>query len=219
MIAPRVVAIFDLDHTLARRDTYLQYLGGFLKRHPWRILRVCSLPVSAFLFLIGRLENAALKERFLHAVLGGASRREIEEWTRFFVDQLIDQGVYGDALRVIEEHRSGGHRLMLLSASPDCYVPAIGLRLGFDEVVCTVVEWEHDRITGRLLGPNMRGEEKARVLKGVRERFPGARIVAYADHSADLAMLQLADTGVLVNGTRGTRTKAEGSGLRTVNWI
>src|SRR2546421_8145211 len=54
--------------------------------------------------------------------------------------------------------------LALLSASPDVYVPAIAAALGFAEVLCTGVEWNGDRLVGRLTTPN-RSEEHTSELQ------------------------------------------------------
>ena len=212
------VVVFDLDHTLTHHDTYLQYLLGFLLERPWRIVRAWALPFAVAAFVVGKVGNAELKERFLWAILGGVSREELQPWTARFISELLRKGMRRDGMSALQAHKDEGATLILLSASPDIYVVGLGSELGFDDVICTVVEWEHNRVTGKLSGPNMRGEEKAKMLKAIRRRYPNARILAYADSLSDLSMLQLADYGVLVNGTKDAQKLARQKGIDLVVW-
>ncbi|MDH5738788.1 MAG: HAD-IB family phosphatase [Nitrospira sp.] len=210
--------IFDLDHILARRDTYLSYLWGYLCRYPGRITRCAVLPYVVLSFVLGRMTNAALKERFLQAVPRDVSRIQIESWTNEFIERVGFSALSRHGLATLAGHRRRGDYLVLLSASPDCYVQKLGSRLGFDEVICPTIEWQQDRISGRLAGPNMQGKEKAQVVLAVRERFRNSQVVAYADHVSDFPILRLADRGVLVNGKAKSRRWALRMGIEVARW-
>jgi phosphatidylglycerophosphatase C len=212
------LVVFDLDGTLTRRDTYCRYLFGFLVRHPWGICRPLPLAWAVGMFAVGLLDRAQLKARFLRAFLRGARRADIEQWTTVFVDQLIACGLRRNALAVLAQHRHARGRLVLLSASLDLYVDAVGDRLGFDHVLCTRAHWEGDRLSGALLGRNCRGAEKVHRLEELRQRYSGMRLIAYADHHADLPLLRLADVGILVNGTRKARHLAAQAGIDCRVW-
>jgi phosphatidylglycerophosphatase C len=218
MTTQRCVVIFDLDGTLTRRDSYVAYLAGFFIRHPWRLPRVLTLPLALFKFAVGRLDNTELKRHCLHAVLGGASQHDVAMWTRTFVDCLVAKGLRRDALDMLERYRQRGDLLVLLTASFDLYVHEVARRLGFEEVICTKAEWVDGRLSGRLAGPNHRGEEKVRCLLRLRHDHVGAPVIAYADHHTDLAFLGLADCGILVNGTSKTRQLAKQKGIACAIW-
>ena len=215
--ASRVV-VFDLDGTLTRHDTYLPFLTGFLLRRPLRLLRTVALPGALLLFMIGRLTNTQLKERFLNAILAGASRQDIEAWTQAFITRVLSRGLCREAQDTLEYHRAQGDLLILLTASLDLYVEELGRRLRFDRVCCTKAEWSADRLTGKLSGPNHRGEEKVRCLLRLRQDYPGATVVAYADHSSDLDFLRMADQATLVNGTRKAQRLAKQQGIFSAMW-
>lgn len=212
------IAVFDLDHTLSRSDSFLWYLIGFLVRRPWRITRCLHLPIVVLSFAVGMVNNAKLKEAFLHAVLGGVRYVDLVTWNRAFVDWFVHCRMRREGLATLEGHRQAGDRLILLTASPDCYVTELGHRLGFDEVICTKVEWKAGRLSGNLTGPNMRGEEKVRALQSIRSRYRAGSVTAYADHWSDLGMLRLADYGILVNGGRKAKTLAHRDGIQCVMW-
>ena len=212
------MALFDLDGTLTRRDTLLQYLAGFLRRHPQRLARVPLLLPGLIHFALGSADHGAVKSAAIRAVLGGLTRSEIEAWTDDFVPRLLARGMRADALATLEAHRRAGDRLVLLSASPDLYVPAIGRVLGFAETVCTGVEWHDDCLTGRLTTPNQRGPEKAHAVVALRREHPGLAVIAYGNAASDLEHLSLAERATLVNGSTRARQAAARLNIDCVSW-
>jgi phosphatidylglycerophosphatase C len=169
-------------------------------------------------FVFGGADHGALKSAAMRAVLGGRTREELEAWTAEFVPQLLRRGMHADALAALEAHRRAGDLLVLLSASPDLYVPAIGRALGFAETVCTGVEWNGARLTGRLTTPNRRGPEKAHAVIALRREHPGLALVAYGNAASDLEHLSLADRATLVNGDARARRGAAELGMDCVTW-
>jgi phosphatidylglycerophosphatase C len=212
------LALFDLDGTLTRRDTLLPYLAGFLRQHPQRLARLPLVLPALARFALGRADRGAVKSAAIRAALAGRTRQEIDAWTGEFVPRLLAHGMHADALAALEAHRRRGDRLVLLSASPDLYVPAIGRALGFAETVCTGIAWDGERLTGRLTTPNRRGAEKARVLSALRREHPGLEVVAYGNSAGDLEHLALADRAMLVNGSARARRAAGRLRVDCVNW-
>ena len=210
--------VFDLDGTLTRHDTLLPYLAGFLRQHPQLAVHLPRvLPVLAG-FAVGGADRGALKSAAIRAVLGGRARAALEAWTSEFVSRLIPRGLHAEALAALEAHRRSGELLVLLSASPDLYVPAIGRELGFERTVCTGVEWQGERLTGRLTTPNRRGAEKVRCLAALCREHPGRKLIAYGNSASDLEHLALADRATLVNGSAPARRVAARLNIACVNW-
>lgn len=216
--APAGIAVFDLDGTISRRGTLAAYVIRLLARRPWRWLRVVAVAPALLAYLRGRLDRGALKATLLQKTLHGYGRAELDAWTARFVPWLLEHGLRRDALRAIETHRRSGDRLVLLSASPDLYVPAIGARLGFDETLCTGLSWRGDHLDGGLATPNRRGPEKAFCVRALKRRYPEAAIAAYGNESADLEHLVLTDRPLLVCGSRAARRKAAQAGIPTARW-
>ena len=204
------LAVFDLDGTITRHDTLIQYVLGYLKTRPWRVLGFLLAVPAVLRYVLGGSDRGALKASVIHWTLGRSTRAELDAWTARFVPNLLADGVFKDAMARIAAHRRDGDVLVLMSASPDLYVPAIGRQLGFTETTCTGVRWDGDRLDGALTTANCRGEEKARRFETLRTRHPGIRTVAYGNAASDLPHLRLADRGVLVNGNASARRQAEG---------
>lgn len=208
------LAVFDLDGTLTWRDTLRPFLLGYLRRRPARILRLWRAPAYLLAYLLGGADRGALKARLIRMVLGGRSRPEIDRWADEFTASLAARGAFRPAaLACLRRHRDAGDRLVLLSASPDLYVPRIGASLGFDETICTGVRWSGEQLDGSLSTANRRGEEKVRCLVALRQRHPGLRVTAYGNSGSDLPHLRLAERGVLVNASHRARASARSLGV------
>jgi HAD superfamily hydrolase (TIGR01490 family) len=211
------LAVFDLDGTITRRDTFGPFLWGFIWRRPWRLARVpLALPAAAS-FMLAR-DRGAMKGAVIHALLGGARRAALERWAERFVAGLLHHGLYAEALSAIALHRTRGDRLLLMSASTDLYVPLIGRALGFDEIIFTRLRWTaDDRLDGRLASANCRGEEKRRCLAAVIARDVPVRVSAYGDSGADLLHMQLAQQGYLINASPSLAAR-RGPKVQLVHW-
>lgn len=213
------VAIFDLDGTITRHDTLVPYALGFMvRKRPWRLPALLLVAPVLLAYAVGLIDRGGLKAAFIRASLGGCRREKIERWTGGFVERLLAHGVFPQALEAIRAHAHAGDRLVLLSASTDLYVPAIGQALGFQEAICTGVRWNGERLCGSLTTPNRRGEEKARCVSALRVRYPGIQYVAYGNAQSDLAHLSLVERGILVNGSASARRDAAREGISCVDW-
>ncbi|HZF14332.1 MAG TPA: HAD-IB family phosphatase [Steroidobacteraceae bacterium] len=212
------LVIFDLDGTITWRDSLLPYVAGFLRRNPRYCQRLWRVPGALLHFLIDGQDRGRLKEALIRGLLHGVERQALEAWTAIFVERLVASRCRPQALEQIRLHRGEQHRLILLSASPDLYVTSIGERLMFDESIATGVRWNGDRLDGHLTTDNRRGEEKARVLEGLRSRYPGLRVVAYGNSASDFPHLLLAEEGWCVTESSSLARRAAELGLKTVAW-
>jgi len=198
----RTLAVFDLDGTVTRRDTLLPFIGGFLLRHPWRLWRVSLCLGPALRYALGDRDRGRLKGAILRRTLGGVTRTALERWGRQFSVRLLRHGLYGEALDCIAAHRRAQAHLVLLSASPDLYVPAVAAALGFDECICTAVRWRaDDTLDGELAGPNRRGAEKTRCVTELLNEQQPLLSYAYGNSEADVEHLKLVSAGTYVNGS------------------
>jgi HAD superfamily phosphoserine phosphatase-like hydrolase len=210
------VAVFDLDGTITRHDTLWPYLRGWERRRPQRGFwpRVVAA-VSRYPF---DRDRGLLKSRLIRITMGGATKSDIGSWTDDYVAALGPEQLCPGALAAIERHRAAGDRLVLLSASVDLYVPAIGRRFRFDETVCTEVAWSDGRLDGALVTENRRAEEKKRCVESLRARFAGVPFAAYGNARSDFAHLKAVEEPVLVNAGAALRREAKRLGIPTAEW-
>jgi phosphatidylglycerophosphatase C len=213
------VAVFDLDGTLTWHDTLLPFLIGYVLKHPARLLRMWRVPLAFADFFAVNRDRGKLKSRVIRVVMGGATHASIDFWAETFVNGLHRRRMFRPAaLAALESHRAAGDHLVLLSASPDLYVPRIGRLLGFERTLCTELVWAGQRLDGRLKTLNRRGEEKSRCLAWLREQYHDLPFVAYGNSGSDLPHLRQADRAILVNGSATARRAAAQAGVPVADW-
>jgi phosphatidylglycerophosphatase C len=213
------IAIFDLDGTITRGDTYRAYIAGYLRRHPRRWPRALPLAGTAIAFAAGVIDDRAMKATALNSVFAGLDRQEIEAWNRHFVSWCMARALRPGAVLRIAVHARAGHRLILATASLDLYVEALAAALGFGETVCTAIAWTPvGRVAGALVGDNLKGEHKLAALRRLLRADDAAACVAYSDHHSDLPLLRWVGRGVAVNPTAALAATASREGFTIEDW-
>lgn len=214
------IAIFDLDKTITRSDTYVQFLLSILKRRPLRAFRCIHLPFALLIFKAGLRSNSWLKETFLTAFAGGLTRDEICEFSESFTTEVLRDGVYQEALEQIAHHRRKGDRLTLASASFNFYIDILAAQLEFDDVLCTQAEWnDQDQLTGRILGKNCYGENKLEAVEKHLSTIEGKhQITFYSDHDSDLPVFLLSDIRIATNPNSRLEAIAGSHNISIVRW-
>ena len=198
---PPVVAAFDVDGTLTTGDCVTPFLRRAAGRRLWTTLLRHPLALAA---AAARRDRDRLKELACSA-LRGIESTEIEHLGEAFAREVGAGRLRDDTVARLRRHRELGHTVILASASLDPYLVPLGRSLGVDAVVCTVLERGRDgRLTGRLVGANCRGAEKARRVRGwLREHdLADAELWAYGDSLGDDDLLALADRPLRVDGIR-----------------
>ncbi len=211
------VAIFDLDGTLTYHDTLVPFLGLAVAANPARLLRLAAAGVWLARYLIDR-DRGRLKGALIQALVGGCTRAQIDALAQSLIVKLLRNGLRPGAQATLQRHRERGDRLILLSASPDLYVPAIAKALSFDQCLCTQVLWRGEHLMGSLITENRRGEEKRRLVADLLAELKPPHSAAYGNAESDLPHLRLVTSPLLVNANAHARKKAEQYGVPTDEW-
>jgi phosphatidylglycerophosphatase C len=205
--APRLLAAFDLDGTLTRRDTLTPFLLRAIgANRTSRAILASSLPLARAAALRGPHRDIA-KAALLRRVLGGLPLAPLAEAAESFADHVVASGLRPEMRARLDWHRAEGHELVLVSASPELYVTPIGRRLGFDAILATRLEVDAEgRLTGRLEGANCRGPEKVVRLREWRGDTVEVAY-AYGDSAGDREMLAVATKPTLVRWQMAARRR------------
>ena len=194
----RPVVAFDLDGTLLTGDS----LVPFLLRYGWsrrRFGALARMPLILAGYLLRALSAHTTKERLLLAFFRDESEEVIRLHAERFCETWVRSHLRDIAIERLERHRRSGDRLILLSASPDLYVPIVARFLGIEETICTDVRRQGDRCVGTIIGANCKGTAKVERLAehlGVASAPPGS--TAYGDQSSDLPVLTWVTDGYLL---------------------
>ncbi len=190
-----VVAAFDFDGTLTRRDTFMPFLARGLgwPRFVWAILRCLPWLIGYALRLV---PNDIAKQKIMLQTLQGKSTAEMDAWTDRWLANDFPGQLRDWTMSRLAWHQEAGHCCVMVSASPDIYLERVARQLGFDGLICTEMDVVSGVLTGHMRTPNCYGEQKVlRLTAWMHERFgteAGFTIYAYGDTSGDKPMLAMA---------------------------
>ena len=185
------VVAFDFDGTLTIRDSFTAFLRWRAGPGAWALGLVKMAPAVAAYARDrdrGRIKAASVKE-----FLKGVSRTQLESDADRFADQVWDQFMRPDALKVWNDWGARGAHRVIVTASPETTVAPFARRLGAEGLLGTQFAFgSDDRITGAFASPNCRGEEKVRRLRAAYGDDLHLT-AAYGDTSGDTEMIAAAD--------------------------
>jgi HAD superfamily hydrolase (TIGR01490 family) len=199
-----VVAAFDFDGTLVHGGSVFPFLVRVRGLLPVLAAVARTAPHLLNAAVAGGAAADRSKEELFMRLLAGEPAEQVDRVARDFARRHLARRLRPEIRQRLDWHRAQGHRVVIVSASPECYVRRVGHELGVDGVVATRLEVDASGLlTGRYDGKNCRGSEKyGRVVTWLRTNglsgIGTAQPVlwAYGNSRGDLRLLQAADHGV-----------------------
>jgi len=199
-----VVAAFDLDGTLTDGGSVFTWLAATGGLSTAARASAKMAPRLAWAALKGGTTADSTKEALFSAVLRGRPAAEVAATSRTFAEHHVAKKLRTDTKARLDWHLAMGHRVVLVSASPELYVSRVGELGGAHGVVATRLAVDPSGVlSGRYEGKNCRGAEKfSRVTSWMRaEGLLGSSdqsplLWAYGNSRGDLRLLRAADHGV-----------------------
>jgi putative phosphoserine phosphatase/1-acylglycerol-3-phosphate O-acyltransferase len=188
---PQVGAFFDLDRTLvAGFSVFTFLLDGVLSG------RIGPGGIGQFLraaaaFQLGQVGFSAFVSETL-TLLGGAAEADFEALAERVFAERMAADVYPEARALVAAHLRKGHTLAIVSSATRYQAEPLARDLGIPHVLCTRLEVEKGRFTGRLVKPTCYGEGKLVAARGLADTH-GVELAEswfYTDSDEDLALLE-----------------------------
>ncbi|MGO9027751.1 MAG: HAD family hydrolase [Acidimicrobiales bacterium] len=199
-------AFFDLDKTVIAKASIAAfgrplYQGGLINR---RLIVRAVVSQIVYLHLGASEQKLDRMRESLLTLTKGWDQQQIREIVREALEETVEPIIYAEALDLIEAHRAAGHKVYLVSASPEEIVEPLAEHLGVDGCIATraVVDGE-----GRYAGEMdfySYGQFKAEAMTELAEA-EGIDLTeswAYSDSYTDLPMLEAVGHPVAVNPDR-----------------
>ena len=212
----KTTAIFDLDGTLIQHSSAERTFFFYL-------LRSGGLSSLAVLQMLGALWNA--KGNF-HGMVRGNKRylrnkrvAMLEEVARNYFEQRAATMIFPTVRTILEEHRSRGDLLLLLSGTLDVIAACFARTLNLDGYRAATLEVRAHRYTGRITGTLPYGMGKLEVLRELRSRFgfDSDSTTLYANSYSDRYVMNAIQTPVAVNPDPRLRSYARKRGWKVVD--
>jgi phosphatidylglycerophosphatase C len=197
------VAAFDFDGTIIRGGSVMSFLVQLRGLIPVALAVAATSPQIVRAALVAGSSADRAKESLFGRLLTGLSAERMERVAARYADRRLFRRVRPEIRDRIDWHRKQGHKVVIVSASPECYVRAAGDLLGVDATLATRLAVGGGLLTGRYEGMNCRGAEKyARLAGWFRTEGLGGGgsdqpvLWAYGNSRGDLRLLDAADHGV-----------------------
>ncbi|MHB1552667.1 MAG: HAD-IB family hydrolase [Acidimicrobiales bacterium] len=194
------VAAFDFDGTLTYGGSVLRFLVKVRGAVPVALAVLGDLPRLVHAAIVGGTASDDAKEALFMRLLAGLPAAELDRIGAEFADAHLRRRLRPDTRDRLEWHRKQGHHVVVVSASPECYVRPAAALLGADAALATRLAVGGDLLTGRYEGKNCRGAEKyARLMAWLRSQGLAAAepvLWAYGNSRGDRRLLEAADHGV-----------------------
>ena len=184
------IAFFDFDGTITIKDTLPEiikfqkgiaaYCIGLLLCAPWLIAYKLKL-----------FPNDKAKEKILVYFFADLPETVFQEKCNLFADRMLPGLIRPDALKVINQLRTDGFEIAVISASAENWIRNWSDRLRL-KLIATKLEVKKGLITGRIEGRNCYGEQKVACIREQWNLTEYEDIYVYGDTSGDKPMLALA---------------------------
>lgn len=214
-----VAAFFDVDKTLVNGASLL-----FLARAARSIGVVGLRDLARFGWKAARFRRHGERMTVLDevrdrgmALLAGRSADELHALAESVVARMQPR-IWPETRALLHAHLEAGHRVWLISATPDFLARELAAALGATGGIGSGLEIEGGVFTGRFVGATMHGPEKARAAERVMAELgcDPADCYAYSDSAHDLPLLSAVGTAIAVNPDRTLERHARAAGWRVL---
>src|SRR5581483_7489105 len=188
---PAVGAFFDVDGTLIAGFSAVAFLRDRLFGGQMSARDLADAVRSTVSFQLGGLGFSGLIAATA-AWLRDVPERELEELAERIFTKAIAAAIYPESRAVVQAHRRRGHTLALVSSATRYQIEPLARELEIPHVLCTRLEVEDGRLTGRHLWPTCYGGGKALAARALA-REKGCELgqsFFYTDSDEDLPLLE-----------------------------
>lgn len=194
---------FDVDGTLTKSNLFDSLLFYVLnQQNPiagvGRIARTfASVPA---LFAAEQVDRGTFNDLLFRGYQGISEDRLLDLADEAF-DNVMRPALFKGALDLVARAKKAGHRVVLLSGSPDFLLQRMARLCDADDVIGNRLQIKDGRATGKLLPPIVAGPEKARIIKehARKHGFELDECAAYSDSMSDVPMLSVVGRPAVVN--------------------
>ncbi|HEX8818526.1 MAG TPA: HAD-IB family hydrolase [Archangium sp.] len=214
------IAFFDLDKTLLAVNSGALWVRRELELG--HITRMQALRASMWLarYHLGFVAmQDALRQAITH--LEGLGEQYLRQRTVLFYEEQVRSQYRPGALLALEEHRSAGDRLVLLTSSSGYLSELVARDLGLDAVLCNRFEVDAAGLhTGKPLGEVCFGEGKRVHAQAYASEagIPLSECTFYTDSYSDLPVMEVVGRPVAVHPDRRLRREALRRGWPVLSW-
>ena len=200
------LAIFDVDFTLTRRETLLEFYSFMIKKDFKHMRHIPKILTHSALYLLKFIPLKKIKEVFI-SFIDGIKEEDMRNHVKDFYKERLSKILYKDAIAMIKKLKSEGYKIYLISASAEFYLNELYNIKEVDKVIGTRFICENGVHKSAMQGENCKGEEKVnRLMEEVKKEnievdFKSSYM--FSDSMSDLPLFKLVGKPYLINYKQG----------------
>ncbi len=205
------LAIFDVDYTLTKRETLVEFYFFMMRKDP-KLLKYLPKSIYSSIFYMLKIHDASTVKKTFIRFIDGIEQNEMKKIVEEFYEKRLSKILYNDAIVMIKKMKAQGYKIYLISASAEFYLNQLYNIKEVDKVIGTKFALEHGFHRNEIIGENCKGDEKVKRLKevlkseNVQVDFEGSYM--FSDSLSDLPLFNLVGHPYLIN-FRKTHDKIE----------
>lgn len=203
-------AFFDFDGTIIPGDSIINFLSFMRKNKQMSIGQYIKSIFLGLFYLLGLIDAKECKEKCL-SFINGMSRAKLNPLCKQFIDDCLSSKIYNDAVLMIEQLKSDGYKIVVVSASNYFYTKELKHFLSIDEVIGTNMIIKNDIYSNKIDGKNCKGQEKVHrinaYLDKLGEEIDFERSVSFGDSNSDLYMMSLTKNKYFINSRKKLKNR------------
>lgn len=185
------LALFDLDGTITQKDTLSDFIK-FAVGKPVYYFGLFKLSYILIPYLLKFMPNYIAKEKLVTYFFKGWNANKFKKISEKYALNNLDRIIKPKAIEKIRWHQSQGHKVIIVSASMECWIKAWCDKNRI-ELISTRLEVKNNIITGKFSTKNCYGIEKVNRIKELYNLDEYMYIFAYGDSTGDKELLALAN--------------------------
>lgn len=203
---PIKLAIFDVDFTLTKRETLVEFYLFMVKKRPHLIFHLPKSAISAMFYFLNVYDAGKAKEKFISFV-DGIKEDEMQKLVKEFYKTRLSKIFYKDAMDMMKKLKDEGCKIYLISASAEFYLNEL-YNIGIvDKIIGTRFKVDNGVIRGKINGNNCKGQEKVErlmeVIKKENMNVDFKNSYMFSDSLSDLPLFNLVGNPYLINYKKG----------------
>ncbi|WP_300349972.1 HAD-IB family hydrolase [Clostridium sp.] len=203
------LAIFDVDFTLTRKETLLQFFKFLIKDDKKNLRFIPRALFSGIMYGIKVYDEKMVKQSFLKFI-DGIDEKSLQILVKKYYDEVLSKILYKDSIDMIRKLKDEGCKVFLISASPEFYLNELYNIKEVDVIIGTRFSINQGKFERKMVGENCKGEEKVIRLKeylnehNIEVDYKNSYM--FSDSLSDKPLLDLVGNAYLINYKKNNDT-------------
>ncbi len=189
---PHIAAFFDLDRTLLAGFSAAHFIREDVLAGRMSARHFAQTILAATLFQLRQIGFSGFVASTMER-LRGIPESELQSHAEHMFIEHLAADVYPEGRALVQAHRRKGHTIAVVSSATRYQIDPLARDFGIEHVLCTQLEVQNGKFTGRVIEPTCYGEGKATAALdfAATRGIDFGQSYFYTDSDEDLPLLEI----------------------------